>query len=157
VATWQEFETAAPELAAGGRRLLFQYGPGLGYLATVRPDGGPRIHPFCPIIGEGRLWALVVPSPKRLDLLRNGHYALHSFASAGSDDEFYLTGKAAPVDDHGVRTAVEAAYAATGGRSSPEEALFHLEIDRALLATYGEGNPWPPRYEKWAAPGAYAP
>ena len=48
MATWAEFEGAAPQLAGKGRALQYQYGPRLGYLAIVRPDGGPRVHPFCP-------------------------------------------------------------------------------------------------------------
>ena len=42
MATWAEFDAAAPQLASKGRALLYQYGPPLGYLATVRPDGGPQ-------------------------------------------------------------------------------------------------------------------
>jgi hypothetical protein len=45
--TWAEFAHARPELAEAGRRLLYQFGVGLGFLATVRADGGPRLHPMC--------------------------------------------------------------------------------------------------------------
>ena len=55
LARWVDFEAAAPELAAAGRGLLYQHGIGLGYLATIRPNGGPRIHPFCPILAAGGL------------------------------------------------------------------------------------------------------
>jgi hypothetical protein len=48
MATWSEFEQADPTMAAAGRKLLYQFGIGLGYLATVRKDGGPRVHPICP-------------------------------------------------------------------------------------------------------------
>ncbi|MGH7778247.1 MAG: hypothetical protein ACREQR_00255 [Candidatus Binataceae bacterium] len=41
MATWQEFELAAPEIAAAGGKLLYQFGPGLAFLATVRKDGAP--------------------------------------------------------------------------------------------------------------------
>jgi hypothetical protein len=37
MATWAEFEGAAPQLAGKGRALQYQYGPLLGYLAIVRP------------------------------------------------------------------------------------------------------------------------
>jgi hypothetical protein len=53
--SWAEFESASPELAETGRSYLYFYGPGLGYLATVRADGGPRVHPVCPCIVDGRL------------------------------------------------------------------------------------------------------
>src|SRR5436190_17929180 len=45
MASWSEFAAAQPPLAAAIRALVHQYGPGLGYLATVRSDGGPRVHP----------------------------------------------------------------------------------------------------------------
>src|SRR5438094_338077 len=38
MATWVEFARVAPVLAAEGRRLFYQYGVGLGFLATVRAD-----------------------------------------------------------------------------------------------------------------------
>ena len=39
-ATWAVFEADQPRLAEAGRRLLYQHGPGLAYLATIRRDGG---------------------------------------------------------------------------------------------------------------------
>src|SRR5262249_18710673 len=90
--TWKQFEESNPSLAAAGRKLLYQHGVGLGYIATVRKDGGPRVHPFCPILTEGRLFGLIASSPKQRDLLRDGRYALHSFPAQDRDDEFYCTG-----------------------------------------------------------------
>jgi hypothetical protein len=43
LATWAEFEAAAPELASKAKALLYQYGASSGYLATVRADDGPRV------------------------------------------------------------------------------------------------------------------
>jgi hypothetical protein len=48
MAHWKEFEAAAPEIAAAGKRLLYQRGVGLAFLATLRKDGAPRLHPICP-------------------------------------------------------------------------------------------------------------
>jgi hypothetical protein len=66
--TWEEFSHARPELARAGRALIYQFGVGLAFLATIRGDGGPRVHPMCPLITEDGLFALLVPSPKRDDL-----------------------------------------------------------------------------------------
>ena len=55
---WEQFEQEAPALAESGRKLIYQVPVGLGYLATVRPDGGPRVHPFCPVITGGGLYGL---------------------------------------------------------------------------------------------------
>ena len=70
--TWNQFAALRPELAEPGRALLYQVGVGLGYLATTRPDGGPRVHPMCPVMTGAGLFAFIVPSPKQRDLLRDG-------------------------------------------------------------------------------------
>src|SRR6185295_7817427 len=38
MATWSEFAAAAPRMARDVKTLIHQYGPGFGYLATVRAD-----------------------------------------------------------------------------------------------------------------------
>ena len=153
MATWAEFEAAAPELAAQGRALLYQYGPPLGYLATVRADGGPRVHPFCPIIAEGGLWGYILrTSPKGRDLRRDPRFALHSFAPREVDDEFFVRGHVVPVEPSpALRGAViGAAQPATVGSAS--EQLFQLHLDRVLVATYECRGQWPPSYQRWPAP-----
>jgi hypothetical protein len=67
--TWKEFGAAEPDLAEIGCSLLFQHQVGLAFLATVRKDGAPRLHPVCPVLSNHRLFVLVTPtSPKRYDL-----------------------------------------------------------------------------------------
>ena len=68
---WTAFEDLAPALAGAGRKQLYQWEIGLAFLATVRPDGGPRVHPVCPVIGPDGLHILVVPGPKQADLRRD--------------------------------------------------------------------------------------
>ena len=152
MATWAEFEISAPKLATKGRSLLYQYGPPLGYLATVRPDGGPRVHPFCPIIAKGGLWAFILRhSPKGADLRRDPRFALHAFSPAEVDDEFFVRGSAEPtVPTDALKAAIiSAALPATVG--ADEEQLFQLHIDRVMVATYTHRGQWPPSYEKWSA------
>lgn len=153
MATWSEFEAAMPEMAAAGRKLLYQFGPGLGFLATVRKDGGPRLHPICPMIVDGALCALIGDSPKRADLLRDGRYAVHTFPPEAVDDEFYVTGRAVLVPDAGRRVAVYAAVAAQGTTAGEHELLFEFTVDRAMLATYSHRGPgsFPPAYTRWSA------
>jgi hypothetical protein len=151
MARWAALEQDAPELAAEGRRLIYQFGPGLGFLATVRGNGGVRLHPVCPVIANGGLYAFIIPSPKRDDLLRRGHYALHAFTGEATDDEFSVLGHALPIAHDGVRAAVIAAY----HRSAEQEAhstLFELDVERCLLVRYRErGDPHPHR-AWWHAP-----
>ena len=129
--TWKEFAAAAPELALAGRSLLNQFGVGLAFLATVRKDGAPRLHPVCPVLSEDRLFVLITPeSPKRHDLLRDGRYALQTFPQPKpGSDEFYIAGKALVVDDPATRSGVlgDAKHMA-----NTRETAFELLIDRVM-------------------------
>jgi hypothetical protein len=144
MATWSEFAAAEPPLAASIHALVHQYGPGLGFLATVRPDGGPRVHPIAPFITREGLFCFVVDSPKRRDLERDGRYAMHSFPAEATDDEAYVAGRARPVTDSDRvrRFAIEM-------RAVPEVdwRLFEFTIDVAMLVRHGhppdEAHPGP--------------
>jgi hypothetical protein len=155
MARWSEFGTESPELAEAGRALFYQFGPGLGFLATVRPDGGPRLHPVCPIIGNGGLYLVLVPSPKTRDLLRDPRFALHAMQPEKVDDEFVVTGRAVSVDSPDARAAVQANY------ENPihlADTVFELLIETALLARYRHRGDWPPTYTRWRqGRGADAP
>ena len=128
---WKDFAAAAPELARVGRALLEQFGVGLAFLATVRKDGAPRVHPVCPVLAGDSLFVLIEPlSPKRHDLLRDGRYALQSFPQPKpGSDEFYVTGRAVSIDDPAARTALvrQAKHMA-----SEAEFPFELLIDRFM-------------------------
>src|SRR5688572_9372748 len=49
---WQDFADASPELAAFGEARFRQ---GIAFLATIRRDGSPRMHPVSPDIIDGHL------------------------------------------------------------------------------------------------------
>jgi len=154
MSTWADFELDAPALAAAGRQLLFQAGPGYAFLGTVRKDGGPRIHPICPVIADVRLYAFIVNiGPKYRDLLRDGRFAMHAFPAPQGGEEFYITGTAQPVDEPGIRAGV---VQSTGGMLGTHdfEALFTFDIEAALHTRWeGWGGPAPwPTYAKWKAP-----
>lgn len=149
---WEEFAKQAPEIAEAGRVLFYQFGPGLAYLATVRRDGGPRLHPVCVNLVDGGLYTLVVPSPKRQDLLRDGRFALHSFSSPTADDEFFAAGRVVHHESPELIARVREAQHRTGATTSDTEALFEYCFQRALYSRYkphGEPDNWPPRYFKW--------
>ena len=147
--TWQAFADTRPDMAQAGHGLLYQFGVGLAFLATVRKDGGPRLHPVCPLIYDGHLMVFVMErSPKRHDLLRDGRYALHTFPPKDTDDEFYCAGSAVPVLDAALREIV-AAMAQHNVRD--DETLFELRLERALTTTW-EHPRQPdtyPIYKKW--------
>lgn len=133
MASWADFATAEPTLATAIRTLVCQYGPGLGYLATVRPDGGPRIHPVSPVITDDGLFCFVLASPKRHDLDRDGRYSLHSFPSADSDDEAYLSGRAAPVTDAALVARLATTMRAAAGI---DWRLYELTVDVAMVVRH---------------------
>jgi len=159
MASWSEFAAAEPELAAAVRALLQQYGPGMGYLATVRADGGPRVHPVSPVITDEGLYCFVVSSAKRRDLERDGRYALHSYPPEESDDEAYVTGRAHAVTDRAVITRLAEAL-----RASPmvDWRLFELDITTAMLRRHGPAGAlplamtlrYPPITRSWRDPAA---
>ena len=151
--TWKEFAAAAPHLAEAGRSLLNQFSVGLAFLATVRRDGTPRLHPVCPVLSGDRLFVLITPgSPKCGDLRRDGRYALQTFPQPKpGSDEFYLAGKAMLVEDAATRAAIlrDAKHMADAS-----ETAFELCIDRVMHTTWE--NVLTPqmrsRHEKWRAP-----
>ena len=65
ILTWKEFATVRPDLDTMGRSLIYEQDVGLGFLATTRPDGGPRLHPICPIVTDDGLYGFIVPGPRR--------------------------------------------------------------------------------------------
>jgi hypothetical protein len=146
--TWGQFAAAEPKLAEAGRALFYTYGVGLAFLATVRPDGGPRLHPIVMLIAEGGLFAFVVPSPKRDDLQRDARYAMHAMPPENTDDEFYVTGRARLIEDPDRRKTVVEAYP---NKVVDEWLLFEFEIDRVLHAAYRHRGDWPPTYTRWRA------
>ncbi|GAA0474417.1 hypothetical protein Ade02nite_75000 [Paractinoplanes deccanensis] len=140
MASWSDFAAVEPTLAAGIRSLLQQYGPGLAYLATVRADGAPRVHPVSPVITDEGLYCFIVDSPKRRDLERDGRYALHSFPPEESDDEAFVTGRAVRVTDPRVVARLAGAL-----RASPDVdwRLYELMIESATLRSHGPAGALP--------------
>lgn len=154
ILSWAEFRRARPDLAEAGRRLFYQFGVGLAFLGTVRADGGPRLHPVCPLLTDDALLAFLQPSPKRDDLRRDGRYALHAFPPADNEDAFYVTGRAAPIVDDARRQAASVQFMAERGLTeehdgSEAEELFEFGIERCLWTqTSGHGD-WNPTHTVW--------
>ena len=134
MARWSEFALAAPRLADTVHGLLHQYGPGLGYLATVRADGGPRVHPVSPVVHEGGLYCFVIASPKRFDLERDGRYALHTFAAEKSDDEGYVAGRAIRVTE---RSLISKLATEMRADARVDWRLYELTIEVAMAVRRG--------------------
>src|SRR2546428_5203516 len=106
--TWRDLEGADPDLAEVGASRL--QSSGVAYLATVDPEGAPRVHPVTPIVGEGHLFVFMEPtSPKGADLKRGSRFALHSAVAnmSGGGGEFVVRGIGRSIDDPAERAVAE--------------------------------------------------
>lgn len=152
MATWNEFESASPELADLGRALLTRSGSGEGVLATVRDGGLPRINPVAIGIVDGRLVTFVVAtSAKAADLRADGRYALHAHLDLNAPDEFGVRGRARFVEDHALRRSVLETWAFDASSGFD---LVELDIEHALVGRRSNRDEWPPRYTSWRAGAA---
>jgi hypothetical protein len=132
---WRVFASGAPDLARFGASRLRKRP---AYLATVREDGRPRVHPVTPIITEDGLYVFMEPtSPKGEDLRIRSHYALHNGVpdNAGSGGEFQVSGIGREVRDSGTRAAV---VAACPYDPADRYVLFELLIVEARGKSYGD-------------------
>ncbi len=132
MASWADFEAAAPDLAEAGRRLWGEMV--LGYLATTGRDGAPRVHPVVVVIADGQLAVAVIESsPKFRDLQRDGRFALHTAPVSADDEQLFLRGRVVPRNDEARRAQfIAAAPYQLDGR----EFVFDFEIETALWTTW---------------------
>jgi hypothetical protein len=146
--TWAEFNAAAPDLAAEGRRLLYRGGHGQALLATVRGADLPRIHPISLGVADGRLYAFILKSAKRTDLEQDGRFALHTLQDPEAPSEFAIRGRAATVRAEDVRSTVASNWSFEVDETYE---LFEFSIEAAVLGLRDSPDEWPPRYTSWAA------
>jgi hypothetical protein len=155
MATWAQFESEAPELASVAARLwpgiaalhrgevVTGHSPvfSVAYLATVRADGAPRLHPFCPILAGGRLFAAIPrSSPKGWDLRRDGRCVIHALPGP-DDDELCI--RAVGVDvtaDAAAATLVlkVVTRSEVGGmiETVSNDALFEFHLEKVHIARW---------------------
>ena len=116
-------------------------------------DGGPRVHPVCPFIADGRLY-VTIPwvSPKCVDLRTDPRYMLHAFPST-EDAEFSMRGTARLVTTDEERAIAAAACPfATGVRDDDD--VFELSVERAdstRWENWAKADTYPVR-RRWVAP-----
>ena len=171
MATWREFTRAAPELAAAaanrwpgivalergelGPQPVFQ----VAYLATIRPDGRPRLHPFCPVLADGRLFAAIPPkSPKGHDLRRDPRCAIHALPGP-EDDELLVVAQATEVADDATRTTVRVVVERSDVSGMiatvSEHPLFEFDVEQVDVARWvniGQRGTYAERL-RWRADG----
>jgi hypothetical protein len=131
---WRELEREHPALARFGRERIDRH---VTYLATLRRDGGPRLHPINPRIVRGELIVFMEPdSPKVADLRRDPRCALHSLVtevSGEEEGEFAVRGRAHESRDRRLRAAAKPRL--------ERLVLFTFSIEWVLSTIYDEdGN-----------------
>jgi hypothetical protein len=131
--SWNSFQEQQPELATFGAGRL---NGKIAYLATIRKDGSPRVHPVTPIVGEGHLFVFMEPtSPKGHDLVRDPRFAIHSSVSdnTGGEGEFIITGRAFRIDNPDLR---EMAVRLASYKPVERYILLGFNIDSAASTIY---------------------
>lgn len=134
MASWGEFAAAEPNMAQFGAD---RFSMGVAYLATIRPDGAPRVYPVSPIIGEDQLLMFMKnTSPKGNDIKRDGRYMLHCAVTDrfGRSGEFYVSGHARHVEPGETRLwelAVTYGYV-----PKPTYILFVFGVENAMTTLY---------------------
>ena len=146
MATWAEFASAEPDLAAFARERIEGR---IVYQATLRLDGGPRVHPVSPWIAAGLLCvSFRDTSPKLREVARDARYALHT---------------AQPWDDHvgefgefmarGWLEQIGASHPAARARpgQTPYGLVHYLcSIEEAVATEYSDDEM--PVYRRWKPP-----
>src|SRR5688572_25451481 len=129
---WHEVTTAAPELAATVQARFDAHG--LGYLATLRADGAPRISGIEPLFADGELWlGMMDGSRKANDLRRDPRCELHNATidKAVTEGDVRVSGRAVEVGE-----AERQTFRATFGEAKGEEPppgpfhLFRVDVRR---------------------------
>ena len=146
--TWQAFESASPDLAPLAFDCLDRK---IAYLATLKKDGSPRLHPVTPFIGDGMLFIFTEPSsPKIRDLRSDGRYVLHSSVGGGGPlVEVQVSGEAFVVRDPQLRARAERIAASPVVIDS--YVLFEFHVQRVLVVEYADGKPL---VRRWRSPGS---
>ena len=143
MATWGEFAEAEPELAAFAVERMRGR---IVYQATLRLDGGPRVHPVSPWIAEGLLCVSFRDrSPKMREVSQDPRYALHTALPwddhGGEHGEFMARGRLEQL------AASDPAVIARPG--SPPYGLVHYacSIEEAVSTEYTDAEL--PVYRRW--------
>ena len=158
MATWNQFEAEQPDMALVAARLwpgitaLHRGEPAappvfsVAYLATTRRDGSARLHPFCPILANGRLHAAIPrSSPKGWDLRRDPRCVIHALPGP-EDDELCIRARAREVGENPeIRQVVVevVGHSGVGGmiQTTSVDPLFEfdiLQIDTARWLDIGK-------------------
>ncbi|MER5353062.1 pyridoxamine 5'-phosphate oxidase family protein [Kitasatospora sp. NPDC002551] len=133
MATWQDFEHEAPDLAPAVRARFEANKHHV--LATLRSDGSPRVSGIeVDFVGADLMLGSMLGAVKALDLRRDPRFALHSNPSDETlaDGDSKLSGRAVELTDETDIAAYEAEL------SEPPPGPYHafrLELEQVVHTT----------------------
>lgn len=140
--SWNDVETAVPELGARSRSILASTTNCV--LGTIRADGSPRLSGIDPFFLEGELWiGCMDGSRKGADLHRDPRLSLHGIPwesrkiKEGREDpglgDAKVTGRAVPIEDRAEIRRIFGIYFADLEYDTPDEGeLFRVDIDTVV-------------------------
>ncbi len=142
--SWADFVSQAPQLSAYMQLRISDDATGrITYVATVRKDGGPRVHPVKIFpAGDGLFLYMYPESPKGLDLQRDPRIALHAAVTPNpfESGELAAWGTTTVITDPQVRTVANAA--APFASPPPEEnVLYEISLDLVIGTPVIDGKP----------------
>jgi len=159
MANWNDVTRAAPDIAKLAQARI--EATGLGFIATLRRDGFPRISGIEPLFMGGELWLGMMPaSLKGKDLERDPRFSLHnaSVDKELKDGDVKITGRAVLVDDLATRQRFhDEILAETGNEIGMDFYLFRADVtevatvrpggDHLVIESWREGEA-PKRVER---------
>ena len=140
MANWNDVTTAAPAIAKLAQDRI--EATGLGYLATIRKNGFPRVSGVEPSFILGELWLGMMPeSLKAKDLHRDARLCLHNanVDKMVAEGDVKITGLGIEVEDLQVKERLRAkVQEETGFDPGTEYHLFRVDVKE--LATIRPGG-----------------
>ena len=137
--SWSDAVAAAPELAEKVRTRF--EATGLGYIASVRKDGSPRISGLEPLFWQDHLWMGMMPdSMKQADVERDPRFSLHAanIDKQIVDGDARVSGRVVRVTDPEVFKAFKAAFNDANDMEPPGEfPLYTADITELLFIKPG--------------------
>jgi hypothetical protein len=143
---WSAFAIDEPELAAWASERLLRPP---AFLATVRADGTPRVHPVTPVLTPDGLYVFMEPtSPKGADLRVRRAFALHNGVrdTEGTGGELFVSGEGVAIDDPEVR-----AVAVGSSSYEPADRYVLFELLVGAVGANGYGDVELPAVRRWKA------
>jgi hypothetical protein len=134
--SWNDVLRAAPDVAKMAQSRI--EATGLGFLATLRADGSPRISGIEPSFFDGELWLGMMPdSRKALDLRRDPRLALHnaSVDKEVKDGDARISGRAVEVLDDAEKARFVHRFEESTGQPVPPGPMHLFKVDVTEVMT----------------------